>query len=145
MLRRARTGGYSERRWAQRPAGPVPSAGRFAGRRTEERAASANHEAPCFLIAQAVATGGALVVWWFVGTKGYMSSRHRYGGRCLRGPHIGSGWHRSTNIIFDCGPNPRRAFWGASAQARGTDDPAAVWTVLNVEALLRDKEHGCEC
>jgi hypothetical protein len=33
------------------------------------------------------------------------------------------------------GPSPRRAFWGASAQARGTDDPAALCPVLNVEAL----------
>ncbi|KAF2873359.1 hypothetical protein BDV95DRAFT_340889 [Massariosphaeria phaeospora] len=62
----------------------------------------------------------------FVGTKRYLSSRHRYGAAALRGPHIGSGWHRSTNIMFDCGPNLRRTFWGTSVQVGGTDDPAAA-------------------
>lgn len=89
----------------------------------------AYHDAYCFLIAQPWATGGAVV-------RGYervhvepAPVRSGYLGR----PHIGSGSHRSTNISFDYGPNPRRAFWGASAQARGTDDPAALRTVLNVE------------
>jgi hypothetical protein len=40
----------------------------------------------------------------------------------LRRPHIGSGWHRSTNMVFDCKSNLRRAF----CRARGTEDPAAL-------------------
>lgn len=119
----------------------MPSAGRFAGGGTEKWATDTNHDASCFLIAQAMASASLWVVWWFVGTKRYMSSRHRYGG-CLKRAAYRSGSHRSTNIIFDCGPNSRQAFWGASVQARGTDDPAALWTVLNVEALLHDREPG---
>jgi hypothetical protein len=49
---------------------------------------------------------------------------------------IGSGWHRSANIVFDCGTKVRRAAWGASVPAHGSDDPAASWTVLAAECLL---------
>jgi hypothetical protein len=51
-------------------------------------------------------------------------SRHRYAGFLTR-PHIGSGWHRSTNMPFDCQSNLRRGFWHVSVQVRGNDDPAA--------------------
>jgi len=80
---------------------------------------------------------GAQALWWYVGsrgTKGYFepASVRRL---LLRRSHICQHRTRQTNIVFDYGPSPRRAFWGASAQARGTDDPAALCPVLNVEAL----------
>jgi len=62
---------------------------------------------------------------WYTGTKRYM-----WAGigtpPLLTWVTYRAGWHRSANIFFDCGSNLRRAAWGASVQARGTDNPSGL-------------------
>lgn len=113
--------------------GPVPSAGHAGG--GQSATAGGCRQSSAGFFDRSARRAGAKATWWTLvqhSTRKYMLNRHRYAAR-LMWSHIGLGWHRSTNIVFDCGSNLRRAAWGASVQACAADDPAASWTVLNVD------------
>jgi hypothetical protein len=95
--------------------------GSSANGRTAAQTAVANHHPGSFLITQDGERALNVVgPWYGQGTPRYLLRRHRYAA-FLKTATYRAGWHRSTNMVFDCESNLRRA----SVRARGIEDPAA--------------------